>query len=279
MYAVGEGASTLRFFYAFFNSFASACARVMMVVLYVDATWPCGWISADSMHHHLTHECINRLVTCPNGCGQRVPGGATLASHLSTMCSMRTSKGCPQGCGAEFRECDLASHLEHSCVKREVLCPTCGDRVVLQDMEEHQAQVGPGGCRAKLLRCPWGCGALVRQEELDCHCKGGCPKRYVTCPMCHNDRVWAEEMEDAHPHRECPERQVVCPHEHCGNQMVAKYLEEHVASICAFRLVRCECGIDVHAGELELHRHTDCRASLRYCTLGCGMMVREIAMS
>ena len=238
-----------------------------------DSTWACEWVPAGTMHHHLTSECPSRLVLCPQGCGQKLPQ-LNIASHLEGSCLMRVQE-CPLGCRTKLRECHLPSHLEESCPKREVLCPVCGDRVVESDLDRHKNEDGPRGCQAKLLRCRLGCGALVKQGKLDQHMQSACPKRYVTCSKCHNDRVWADEMVEQHPQRECPERLVVCPHEHCGLSILAKYLEEHTNELCSYRLIHCECGDDVVAVELDFHRRVDCQAALRYCTLGCGIKVGQ----
>eukprot|EP00952_Eustigmatos_sp_NYUAD-ZCMA_P006171 26629-Eustigmatos_ZCMA.PRE.1 len=56
-------------------------------------------------------------------------------------------------------------------------------------------------------------------------------------------------------------------------RLLAKYLEEHVANVCGYRVLRCECGEDVVAFYMDLHRKNDCQAALKYCPLGCGTKV------
>jgi len=223
------------------------------------------------MHHHLTKECPGRVVKCPQGCGQAIPA-AKMGPHLESACLMRV-RSCTLGCGAMLQECHMSAHQEQSCPQREVFCPICGDHIVQADLERHKSEEGPGGCQFRLMRCRLGCGLLLKQRQLAAHMEKDCPKRYVTCLKCGDDRVWADELAEQHPERDCSERIVICPHENCGLGILAKHLEEHVTKICGYRLIRCDCGDDVTAAELDFHRRIECQAALRYCTLGCGLKV------
>lgn len=67
---------------------------------------------------------------------------------------------------------------------------------------------------------------------------------------------------------------MACPHTGCSETVKGKALQEHTTSQCPYRYVRCECGFDVLAHEIELHAKDTCLAALRSCSLGCGKKVR-----
>lgn len=74
-------------------------------------------------------------------------------------------------------------------------CTPCLPQMVQQDAERHRStvRVGEGECRALPVRCPLGCGQSMRKDEVDAHAAQLCSKRFLTCPLCQDPRIWADE--------------------------------------------------------------------------------------
>jgi hypothetical protein len=156
---------------------------------------------------HEEDECSRRLVLCLH-CGNKVPAKSlslpptALPPSLSLRCpiSYASSPKCLTRAQSTFS-------LSHQ-------------QVVSADMELHRAPAAhaaaaftlstststststssrastslPPLCAALETRCPQGCGSLMRRDAIECHVADECPKRYVTCGLCGDGTVWADEV-------------------------------------------------------------------------------------
>ncbi|CAM9257041.1 unnamed protein product, partial [Chrysoparadoxa australica] len=231
--------------------------------------WECGWISQGSMRDHLQNKCNLRLRECKNKCGQVIMQ-KQMEHHLREGCLNRFVS-CQ--CGEDVRSKDLDTHLESTCSLRKVSCDLCGVPVVHSGLEEHRKLL----CSRRRILCRLGCGAVLCKEEEQVHCKEACPKRPVPCPQeCGDGSIWAEELE-LHINQYCPNSSIPC--RLCGKKVIVSSMEEHCKEICGCREVTCECGEKHLAKAKEEHRIASCQAVQRYCSLGCGVSLRQMDMA
>ena len=171
---------------------------------------------------------------------------------------------------------DLMDHTEHQCSAREVLCQSCGLSMPLPKLEEHMRT----DCALALSRCPLGCGKELKVGRFEIHVENECPKRLVTCKLCGDGNLFADELQGhldgTLRDQECGNRMVPC--ELCGDQVVADEMVQHRGDLCEKRIIVCECGAEIVAETQSDHRILECPAVIRYCSLGCGVKLRVMDM-
>lgn len=226
----------------------------------------CGLLPAKNRRAHVEKSCPRRLVQCSLGCGQRMQA-QYLAKHEQTTCEFRIVS-C--ACGEEVEAKALRQHKVSACRLRMVDC-VCGEQVADEALSNHAET----SCAKTLLRCPLGCGVYVERVQLEHHCDSQCAKRQVSCSLGCGAVLWAEEA-TAHNENICPQRSITCA---CDEAVKALDMAKHREEACDLRLVHCEqCGQDVAAKRLAVHRSEDCSGRPRRCPSGCGEDVPENLM-
>lgn len=174
---------------------------------------------------------------------------------------------------SQFRSGNLGTvQLTRGYVNNQKLCPLgCGTILLPFDVPAHVNE-----CPLRIVPCPLGCELRTLAREIDDHLQAECPKRFITCPECHQpDQFRAEEL-PIHLHDDCIKRIVACPLE-CGKEMEFHDVALHVERLCAHRLVACpnQCPMDMQLRFVDLPEHleTTCINRRVPCPLKCRSMV------
>ncbi|GLE03788.1 hypothetical protein PINS_up012690 [Pythium insidiosum] len=121
---------------------------------------------------------------------------------------------CRFGCGFVAPLDLLPPHELHECVRRDVACERCGERVVVTQLAAHDELQ----CVQRLVACrhrEFGCLERVVAAERALHEQAHCRKRRVTCRRgCGLASLAADELDD-HETKLCPRRLVECDRQ-CG---------------------------------------------------------------
>ena len=112
--------------------------------------------------------------------------GARRAEHeaacafAAEQCSLvdDTDAGAPRACPVVVRRAHMAEHRRRCAFRRE-RCTRCRRRVVARRMREHAAECGAAAC-------PYGCGAVLRPEEVQAHAESACPEAPLRCAFVDN---------------------------------------------------------------------------------------------
>lgn len=123
----------------------------------------CGLsFQAKDLDDHVRLNCINRIVQCPQGCGESMPQSG-VDNHIEFFCRNKThyynkTVECPQACGAILMRRDLLHHVSFDCSKRLVECSqNCGNTVQLDLLAAHLRI-----CPQRLLCCEPGMHMCAR---------------------------------------------------------------------------------------------------------------------
>lgn len=91
-----------------------------------------------------------------------------LDEHARLNCNDRLVY-CPQGCGQQIKDIDVDNHLEFFCsnknfkYQKDVDCPNaCGERMMIRDVLEHLTY----HCPRRLVECTFRCGNSVQLDRL-----------------------------------------------------------------------------------------------------------------
>ena len=250
-------------------------------------------IRFDAMHHHKSLVCKQRLLPCPNECGEDVPH-AKMTAHKRTDCSMRWVR-CMKGCGQEMRVRDKESHEEHYCPERKIQCEHCKVLWKSQQITDHLlvCEAAPVKCKNSHYGCIWVGGARLLQRHLDFACdytyNKACPlgcslkmksvdvaehvvkceRREVMCEACGESFIAAQV--DIHATYECPVRLVPCGL--CGEKVLPVDMMRHKEHKCEWRRVVCSnngCFLQLPLAKCDQHEKFECRRAIVYCRKGCG---------
>ena len=233
----------------------------------------CGaYVPRKHLNRHESSECGKRPGQCPD-CGRTDAIWAEeLPAHLANECPKR-QVFCQLGCKEEMMECFREDHEKHICPRRVLPCESCGASMMQQDIADHKVLDCPGFLRS----CPAGCGARVRNNDLEKHQKEECAKRHAAaggvlmCPLgCGKELTYLEQF--VHVSIECERRVLDCSWG-CG-QMLAKYKHEEHMLTCPNRRLPCgqgcaSCGRElrtwlVPTAELLRGRHAHTKATLAH---------------
>eukprot|EP01040_Poterioochromonas_malhamensis_P012690 gene12692-13898_t len=195
-------------------------------------------LSLNLLPEHKKNRCVERVVSCPQGCSEKNLKAKRLPIHMISSCKRRWMI-CSDGCSTQLMFCQLTKHLEDSCRLREL--------------------------------CSFGCERLIARSLAPDH-SNSCPARRVSCPLCINS-VQFNAMED-HKRNTCEERIVSCTLKCSQTRLRAKEIAHHVNNVCVNREVPCEehCGDRVKFCNMESHRTQDCRSRVA-CPLSCGSLL------
>lgn len=258
---------------------------------------------------HEAQSCPKRLVACPLHCTSAEIWAETLPQHLASECPRRIVTCTQPKCSASFPHEHLATHNRDECAFRTIHC-TCGEQMTHQKHVVH----AQSRCPMRLVSCPLECGAgssegaptdsALRFMDLKHHQSAECPNRRVRCRngcsandllfkqrghherhLCSLRRVackWGcdesvlANAQQHHESSECLLRELPCPNK-CGQlNVVFLELQQHVAELCARRLVLCAlgCGRKVPLHVADQHVLTECRKRVVACEL-CGEQLIE----
>ncbi|KAF0750975.1 hypothetical protein AaE_006541, partial [Aphanomyces astaci] len=103
-------------------------------------------------------------------------------------------------------------------------------------------------CPERQLFCQKGCGASLRESQLDTHEALDCAHRPVVCPLRCAINCAASTLQ-RHLQTDCPRRLVSCPNR-CGARVPAVELPTHLRN-CDHRMVRCGAGSSLCARPLK----------------------------
>ena len=177
------------------------------------------WKDADI---HARKFCKKRTVECRLECGTRTTFDKRV-KHEQTECVNRVAS-CPIGCGRhDLKVKELPGHVKNICEKRLVACKyKCGAVVRFEDMEEHVDKV----C---LQECRWGCGCprMAPVDRRRVHELHLCPLRIVPCHFACGIAGLLAQDRDEHESEECPERMVPCTYG-CDKMLRFKNLHHHL---------------------------------------------------
>eukprot|EP00957_Ditylum_brightwellii_P073035 5550146-Ditylum_brightwellii.AAC.1 len=166
------------------------------------------------------------------------------------------------------------STLDKDTDDQQLIPPPPSSFASLQKMHDNEI-IKKTSCKTKT--CTQGCGAKIHITKLTKHITQLCPKRLVTCSMCGDEKLFADEMKDhmngSLRDQSCPMRMVTCSVAGCKEKMHEKDLSHHQTTTCPFRLVVCKCGMKVNANDYENHCLVECLASPKFCSLGCNQKV------
>lgn len=128
------------------------------------------------MKSHVTNECVNRRVVCPNRC-HNVIVQHQLAAHMRDICPDRlvSCKYCHQ----DIKKKDHQDHEETECMKRIVPCrEKCGEQIIFENMDAHIHDV----CVHRTLPCIFNCHQIIQRKYYKRHIEDECRNRLVPCP-------------------------------------------------------------------------------------------------
>ena len=118
----------------------------------------CGWKGKlGALGEHVSKDCENAQVTCPNDCSSSRFERKNLRAHLS-MCPRR--KVPCQLCGRKTEHRQLAHHHRNKCPKREYSCPNCAESGCYDERTTTHLTV----CPMVEIQCPKCSCTIVRCE-------------------------------------------------------------------------------------------------------------------
>jgi len=132
-----------------------------------------------------------------------------LVSNVEGVCTFRS-----HGCGWRGRRGDMAGHLSTDCPAVTICCPNpgCGCEVARSLLPGHLQSCEAGAAprpTAEQTECPWGCGLLCSNAELEAH-KADClmePRKLLAAIHklhAENVRLDAENQTLRHHHEQMP---------------------------------------------------------------------------
>ena len=100
----------------------------------------------------------------------------------------------------------------------------------------------------------------------------------IKCCLHEKGYAWTGELRNGEMHdRECQYIDVVCENE-CGQLIMRKDKEDHMANHCLHRMVSCQlCDLNIKQLEIDDH-YKECDKYPIDCTYKCGMMVQRCKM-
>jgi len=135
-------------------------------------------------------------------------------------------------CGDNFQAAEHDEHRNNHCPERNIMCKYCGESIKSKGMRKHEdvdcpfslikCQNKRQGCTWKgsrkemanhlasvcshsfRVKCPNGCGRILRKVDFVTHTRKECSRREIWCSKC-NDFVLAN-LEEMHKKYECPNK-------------------------------------------------------------------------
>merc|ERR1711871_864143 len=205
------------------------------------------------------------LVRCPMGCGLSMY--AYEVPEHSEICLLRQIQ-CPHNCGEIYMLAkELDEHYE-VCATLPCPCVDCKEIIKRKDMQYHLDHQ----CPARKVECDYGCGKLVRLNEMGKHHRF-CIKRPRDCELFCGEIIPDCDMKQ-HVMFDCMKRRASCPLK-CPSFIVAEHLPNHLKDTCPNRPLPCKwCKENFMAKDIKYHeRH--CDSKLILCLNGCGEEILE----
>ncbi|XP_078351045.1 uncharacterized protein LOC144635808 isoform X2 [Oculina patagonica] len=247
-----------------------------------------------SMHHPACEQSEHQLkckkfpVNCPRSCGKVIPREET--KRHTAICPEEVVKCTHLSCRETMARKSLKEHVTTTCQWRMIRCEHCSMQHLACEQSEHQST-----CKRFPVNCFWNCGQVIPREEQRNH-REICPEQIVGCTSdgctdimarknleehvtttCQWRMICCENCSIQHPacvqskHREiCPEEIVDCISNGCKDTMARKNREEHVTSICQWRMIRCEHCSMQHPACKQSDHQLHCKRFPVTCHYNCG---------
>ena len=253
-------------------------------------------MKAWEVREHCRSRCVNRLITCKVGCGQKFKM-SELKYHEEQICTQPCSW---EGCGRMIGPEDVRTlHEKFLCPRRVVKCPKCPiGGLVAERLETHKDCL----CPKRKVKGLYDLDPIVADqrptyEEVE---MGDCPERmqrcrlnyigrrigvrkdkssdvFETCTIVHyreSDGRFRIQFPDGFKWRSLAELDFVIKDDSnwdCG-WISPSCMHRHMAKDCKYRAVLCRlgCGQRVFERAREKHEAEQCPKRIVTCTLGCG---------
>ncbi|EQC34839.1 hypothetical protein SDRG_07643 [Saprolegnia diclina VS20] len=149
----------------------------------------------------------------------------------------------------------------NECPLRTIACPACEHAMLGQDLKKHKRSA----CSKRLVECKLygGCGEIHTFEDTAFHTESLCIRRKRPCHWASHgcDAVLGPpEARHIHEDTTCPFRIVSCRN-HCGvSNLIATFLDEHLAWDCPKEIKLCPlgCGARMEAQYIYGHYEPHC---------------------
>jgi len=179
---------------------------------------------------------LSLVIKCPNETCKWTGELRDREKHLAS-CPEEVVKCTSKNCTEKMAIKDLENHLT-TCQWRMIGCRHCGMERPVCQLSTHYLE-----CKKIPVDCPNNCGETIPREET---------RRHLRC---------------------CPEEVVKCTSRNCTETMARKNLEEHVATTCQWRMLRCEhCGMQ-HPACQQLDHEVNCKRFPVNCPENCGKVI------
>ena len=220
-----------------------------------------------------------------------------LKNHL-TSCQFEKVICKNRGCGRKMISKIISDHETSQCCYRIVSCKYCQFRATFREIEDEHMKVcleypnvcsnncgAPGLTRgtskSHLRECPLEvvqctneeCTIKLQRRTLPNHLADDCPYRPIHCKYCDFQVTYVKKIYlEAHM-KVCPKSPyvlVTCTNEKCSKKLQRCYLNNHLATSCAYRLVNCTyCNSKVTAIELDEYHMKYCLGYPVPCPNNC----------
>lgn len=210
---------------------------------------------------HEDNLCEYRPIDCPLECGHRGRYDEVMRKHVKHSCPQRYTR-CDD-CGTALRAFELSKHYMSLCPRRFVFCVGVDFVSQPERLVAMEAAVESGEVTSMLAfltgkatdgGIEYGCGAVMRLDELQAHIKETCSNRAFPCMYCGAMLAPAYRRE-AHEAGLCGLRPADCPHA-CGvSGLRAMDVRHHADDVCELRPLACTlaCGATILARDMRLH--------------------------
>jgi ankyrin repeat protein len=204
------------------------------------------------MKKHLTQECVQRLIACPNttkGCCQLVPAHY-LQTHINLRCLYRLVS-CRLHCEKMVLFCCRDDHEQNHCKKRLIACYQCQQLIPSERLSAHMKDA----CPCRKVQCTKGCYEYFNIRDIEHHETSECIQRcqWAGC----GEMIGPLRKRQLHELTECPYRPVECRKE-CGVKgLIAKSRSDHEENYCRRARVNCPNSCGVRLLRSEVHQHLD----------------------
>ena len=143
---------------------------------------------------------------------------------------------------------------ELNCPRKPVTCGLCKTfQAPLEELKKHQKE----SCPARLIVCPYGCGAVMKLCSVESHTDNKCPARRVMCPYGCGASLKPSNVKN-HIENKCPARLEICPNG-CGESMKPSTIKAHTEKECPLTVMSCEFA---YTGCLLMMRRIDMKDHL-----------------
>ena len=178
----------------------------------------CRWVGELVYREDHAKRCEYVTVSCPKRCGVQILR-KDVEKHQTHQCILRVV-ACPD-CLQTVTFTELTHHQEVVCLYVKEPCPKqCGELVMRQDIDLHKLS-----CPCEIVQCSNECGANdVQRKNLKAHLGQHCERRITRCNHC---KEVMEHWELSTHLKSCGKCPVPCMHK-CGTKVLRYEMRHHV---------------------------------------------------